>query len=291
MNRKSLIFTLVASALCITCAGAADRDKSDELTIQLSPEAAKAAKRKDQLALYRKAVAGETKAGEEWFALPAPTRTSLLSELAMSKESGAARNRALRDLTRLSPSEDPEGLALKALARAAVVEGDGSLRNLARKGLAARADERVPNWLVQVVEHSDGLTRANAVETLKAIGGPRVYEVIIDHWKETWGAGPRAHVFFGNMRSYVADYDISGDAYDPVIKTMFTGVCLDAKSLRLEGDIYVVTIREITADDPKLSADPAAWEQWLRKERANIAKAGEEKQKAAAADLAGMKNE
>jgi hypothetical protein len=262
-----------------------------EFTIQLSPDAARAAQRKEQLNLYRKAALGDAEAAKAWQELTAPVRTSLLAEFAVSKDAGPARKRAVRELAKLSPSDDPEGLAVKALARVAVAEADGGLRDLARKGLAARDDARVPAWLLEVVERNEGLVRANAVEALKAIGGPRVYEVIIEHWKETWGAGSRNHVFFGNMRSYIADYDISGDSYAPIIKNYFTGVVLDARSLRLEGDIYYVTIREVTADDVKLPDNPAAWEQWLRKERLGLAKAADEKKKAAAADLAAQKDE
>lgn len=296
MRHKLLCCSFLCAAATLAAvrvrASAAERDEAPAgLNIQLKPDAALKAQRKEQLGLYRHAVAGDAEALTAWNAIKPATRTSLLAELAASKEESAARTRCIRELTKLSPSDDPEGLALLALTRAAVAEGDGSLRALARKGLVARDDARVPGWLLQVVERSGELVRANAVEALRAIGTPRVYEVIIEHWKETWGAGPRAHAFFGNMRSYVADYDISGDSYDPVIKTFFTGVVLDAKPLRLEGDIYFITIREIAPEEVKLPDDPVAWEKWLQQERGRLAKRAEERKRAAAKALAALDNE
>ncbi|MCY3021899.1 MAG: hypothetical protein NTW87_23050 [Planctomycetota bacterium] len=273
-----------------------------ELTIRLRPEEARAAERRVQLDLYRKSVAGDASAAQAWQKLPAATRTAVLAELAATHASldnlpncptkdgvapGAARTQAIRELARLSPSDDPEGRGLKALARVATAEGDGSLRGLARKGLVARDDPRVPGWLLQAAEQDDGLERANAVEALKALGSPRVFEVIIEHWKEVWGAGPRTHMFVGTMRSYVADYDISGDSYQPVIRNFFTGVVLDAKVLKVEHDFFIVTIREIAPAGVALPNDPAAWQRWLNKERPNLAKAAESARRAAAASLAG----
>ncbi|MBI3828749.1 MAG: hypothetical protein HY291_04490 [Planctomycetes bacterium] len=39
----------------------------------------------------------------------------------------------------------------------------------------------------------------------------------------------RAHMFVARQRTYIADYDISGDAYDPVIRQFLTGAVLDVR--------------------------------------------------------------
>ncbi|MCX7804687.1 MAG: hypothetical protein N3A38_05795 [Planctomycetota bacterium] len=41
----------------------------------------------------------------------------------------------------------------------------------------------------------------------------------------------RAHMFVARQRSYVGDYEISGDAYDPVIRQFLEGVVLDVKPI------------------------------------------------------------
>jgi hypothetical protein len=285
MGARGLVLGVVAS-FCFWGAGAAEPDDNrGELEVRFKPDAALRALRKEQLDLYRKAVAGDAEASKAWEALKPAVRTSLLAELAISKEESPARTRCIRELAKLSPGDDPESLALLALVRVAAAEGDGSLRALARKGLAARDDARVPGWLVHVVERSDELVRANAIAALKEIGTPRVFEVIIEHWKETWGASPRDHCFFGNVRSYIANYEISGDTYTPVVRSFFTGVVLDAKVLRVEGDVFYITIREVAPEDVKLPNDPAAWMNWLQQERDKLTKLAELKKRAAAAAL------
>ena len=119
---------------------------------------------------------------------------------------------------------------------------------------------------------------------MRQIGGPRVFEIIVEHWIETWGAGSRNHVFFGQMRSYIADYDISGDTYDPVVRTFLTGVVLDAKSLRVEVDVYYYWIREVT-NERKLPNDPMAWKRWVKKNEALLTKQAEKNKAEAIASL------
>jgi hypothetical protein len=280
-SRSCIVCAVAGSWFCAALAS----DQSymgGDLEFHLKPDAALKAQRKEQLDLYRNAVAGDAEAAKAWQALKPALRTALLAELAATKEESAARTSAIRELARLSPSDDPEGLALLALVRVAAAEGDGTLRSVARMGLVARDDARVPAWLLHVVEHSDELVRANSVAALKAIGTPRVFEVIIEHWKEIWGASPRDHCFFGTMRSYISNYEISGSTYDPVVRNFFTGVVLDGKVLKVEGDLYFITIREVAPEEVKLPNDPAAWEKWLQQERGKLEKLAEARRREAA---------
>jgi hypothetical protein len=249
---------------------AADKPASDEFVIGLSPEAAKNSERTTKLDLYRRAVMGDLSAKEGIQALPAAQRTSLMAELAMTPDAKIPRADLIKKLGKMSRSDDPEGTGLVGLARVAVAEGDGSLRRMAQRALTARNDERTPKLLASALKHEDDLIRGNAREALRAFGGPRVFEIVIEHWKEVWGAGPRTHAFFGTQRSYVADYDISGDTYDPVIRTYFTGTVIDTKVLRVEADVYLVTIREIAGIAEGIGNAPPAWEKWLAENRSRL---------------------
>lgn len=266
--------------------------KDGDLRIGLSPAAVKRAEHFEQLKVYRHAVEGDSKSRTAWNELSAPERATLLSELALNKESTPARTQAVKDIAHLSNSDDPKALGLVALARVAVADGDGSLRDLARKGLAARGDERAPRILATALRAEDPLVRANAAAAMKAIGGPRVFEIIIEHWKETWGTSGRSNAFFGNVRSYVADYDISGDSYDPVVRSFLTGSVIDAKVLRVESDVYYATIREVTPfENINLGNNPGAWQNWVQQERARLAEDAAKKRAQAVAALDGIDEE
>ena len=285
---------LVAGLAClagVACAGEAGAETGvAAVRIGLSPNAARKAERAEKSALFRRAAGGDADARAAWAAVEAGLRVSILAETALRTQTGLGRRQALRELARLTPSEDSGAEGLQALACVAVAEGDGALRELARKALAARHDERTVPLLARALASDNDLFRANAVATLKAIGGPPVFEVIIEHWKEVWGPGPRTSVFFGTVRSYIADYDISGDAYDPVVRAFYTGVVLDTKILRVERDVWYVWIREL-APGVELPNDPASWEKWLKDETPRLAKDAEKLQSDAANHLAALKDE
>lgn len=251
--------------------------------IGLSAQAEKRAELDANAAVYKAQVDGSAEAKKSWDELPADDRTRALAAVAWSKEDAKYREKAIRALARISPSSDADGTGLKALASVAVAEGDGALRALARTALTAEDDKRAPHLLAKALEVNDPLVKNNAVEALKGIGGPRVFEVIVEHWKETWGEGPRGYVFIGTQRSYIGDYNVSGSSYDPVVKSFMTGAVLDAKVVRVEADVYYVWIREVTGER-KLANDPAAWQRWIKKNEAQLAKQAE-KNKADALEI------
>lgn len=283
--KRALPFLLVAltGALCSQALCAAN--ESDDFVIGLSAEAAKAAERNSKLDTYRRAILGDTSAKDSVQTMPASQRTSLLAELAMTPDTRMPRADLIKQLGKMSRSDDPDGTGLVGLARIAVAEGDGSLRRMAQRALTARNDERTPKLLASALKHPDDLVRGNAKDALRAFGGPRVFEIVIEHWKEIWGAGPRTHAFFGTQRSYVADYDISGDTYDPVIRTFFTGTVIDTKVLKVEADYYLVTIREIAGDPPGVGNAPPAWERWVAANKGKLANEAEKNRNRAIALL------
>jgi hypothetical protein len=266
-------------------------ENADDFRIAITADAAKKNEHSEKLELYSKCHAGDAASRKKWENLKRSDRTAILADVACEPGESPVRSQAIKELATQSPSEDPEGTALVALAQCAVKEKDGALRALARNGLAARQDERTAKLLVPALGHDNVLIRDNAAAALKAVGGPRVFEVIIEHWKEFWGPGNRGYVFIGQQRSYVSDYDINGDSYDPVVRTFMTGVCLDVKSLKVEGDIWYKTIREIAPDDVKLPENPAAWQKWVDKDRMKLAVDADKKRDVARAALAGIEDE
>lgn len=300
--QRTLAVLLANSVLCVSAFGmgvsvnsgapapVATKD-ADEIDIAYSKDAAKKNERDARIELYRKSLDGNETAKQAWSALRSTVRTETLADLAQTSEETPARTHAIRELSQLSPSEDSDGKVLAALAHVAVAEKDGKIRALARNGLCARQDERTAKLLVPALGADNVLVRDNAAAALKAVGGPRVFEVIIEHWKEFWGPGNRGYVFIGQQRSYVADYDINGDSYDPVVRTFMTGVCLDVKSLKVEGDIWYKTIREIAPEDVKLPENPAAWQKWVDKDRDKLAADAKKKSEAARLMLADAHDE
>lgn len=59
----------------------------------------------------------------------------------------------------------------------------------------------------------------------------------------------RAHMFVATQRSYIADYEISGDAYDPVIRQFLQGVVFDVKPIVSADRRYItLELRPTTAE-------------------------------------------
>ncbi len=64
----------------------------------------------------------------------------------------------------------------------------------------------------------------------------------------------RAHLVVARQRAYIADYDISGGVYDPVIQTILTGAVLDVKPTVSHDRRYItLELRPGTADRLDLS--------------------------------------
>jgi hypothetical protein len=286
MMKHPAIAALWISAGLILPLGARAADtairETDELRIGFSPDGAKLAAREAKLELYRKVVAGDSSALKEWAELKGVQRAGILTELAITDEQTPARKQAIRELVNLPGSDDPENRATMALARVACAEKAPEMRGLATTALTARHDEAAPALLEAVAHHEKEEIRNNAAAAMRAFGGPRVFEVIIQHWRESCGPGPRNHIFQGEQRSYIGDYDVSGAVYKPVVRSFLTGVVLDTKIQHIEGDSYYYEIREVAPDDPNLPKnDVAAWQKWL--EKARPALAADEKLKKAAA--------
>ena len=259
---------------------------NDEMTIAYSVEEKENAKRDRHVEFYKKVQAGDSEARQQWDALKGMQRTTILIEASIKDEISREREHALHELAAIKRSDDPEDRAAWALARVACAEKNAALRELAQTALTARRDECTPMLLTAALSHSDEEIRNNAIGAMKAMGGPRVFEVIIQHWHDSCGPGPHNHIFQGTQRSYVGDYDVAGAVYDPVIKSFLTGVSLDLKVEHIEGDIYYYAIREVAGPDVKLPNDIGAWQTWVHNHAPNLAQDAEKKTAAAITALA-----
>ena len=283
---------LMTSALTAAEAPAANSvpsasSESDEMTIAVSTEEKEAAKRDRHVEFYKKVLSGDGEARGKWDDLKGEQRTTILCEVAVKDETSAERDHALRDLANVKRSDDPENHAAWALARVACADKTAATRELAQKALAVRRDDCVPGLLSAALNHPDGDVRENAIGAMKAIGGPRIFELLIQHWHESCGPGPHNHIFIGNQKSYISTYDVAGAVYDPVIKSFLTGVALDLKVQHIEGDVYYYAIREVTGNDVKIGNDADAWQVWLNNNRARLAQDAEKKHADAVAELKG----
>lgn len=83
----------------------------------------------------------------------------------------------------------------------------------------------------------------------------------------TGKAGPRNHVLFARQRAYIADYNVSGAVFAPVVRSFLVGVVLDVEQLRVE--VYHLIhagLHRLVATDP--GPDPRKWRELLDKWKA-----------------------
>lgn len=234
----------------------------EECSIGLAPQEARAR----STDLFRLAATGDVRAREEWSNLKPPHKALALQRV-LAHGPAPLRQSALKEVKSLSAEDDPDGKMLPALVQAALRDEEHEIRTSAMQEVLQRGDPRTPRLLARRLASGEPEERKRTVAALKAIGGPKVYEALVEHWRETWGPGPRAHMLVAKQRSYIADYDISGDAYDPVIRQFLEGVVLDVKPLLAFADIYILkALREVSGQD--FGNDRKAWEKWLEEEKA-----------------------
>lgn len=244
---------------------------ADELQIDLTDAGQKRiddADTRKALELLRKDLDGDKAAHEAWAALDERLRMRALAQAAEGGQE-KLRRRAAEELkaAELTGLEGADRAAVrKALARVTIAENDDAIR---ADALAAWKKLVAAGEPAAVREMAEGLERPNAIEqrrafgALRAVGGPGVLQVLIRKITKRWGRIGRAHILIAEQRSYIADYDVSGATFDPVIRSFLTGVVLDSEILAVEMSHYVVEqIRAMGARDAQL-ADPAAWQKFL----------------------------
>jgi hypothetical protein len=221
--------------------------------------------------VFRKTVEGDEAAAAKWQKLPAEARVATLARAAENAHR-PLRKRALEELAALSEGdlESPESKKLQrqALAKASVHECVDDMRDNAMKawlGAAKRDGRKAVEEMGNALDLDNPMEQGRALKNLQAVGGNDVVEVLITKIEMRWGKFPRSHMVVATQRSYIADYDVSGSAYDPVVRSMLTGVVLDVQILEVMITKYIIEeLRRLGADDAALHG-PQQWKAFLKK--------------------------
>ncbi len=249
---------------------------SSPLDIALSDSGKKSAQTKERnldLDQFRKMAHGNEDGLRAWSGLSAGRRVQVLV-LALEGGSEVLRRKAVTELRVAMTAELGEeayGVAIRALAQAAVRERLDEVREQAYRAWQGIARGEGPQAKQAIGEMGKGLDLGNPIEkkrvfdALKEIGGKDVLEVMITKITTTWGQGPRGHIMIAHQRSYIADYDVSGAVFDPVIRSFLVGVVLDNQAMQIKMIRYVIDeLRRLGAREAE-QADPRLWQAFIEK--------------------------
>jgi hypothetical protein len=279
---KSIFFV----ASCLACIAL---HASDELTIAASRKPTQPAPKASEEITIGQTTARQ-KRDEEWSALAAADAFRLsqagdhaaktkwserkLAGLARVLVSGRKelRHEAIKALAGMSEGSleaDARLTLSRALGYAAVKEDDKAMRGAARASWASLACENdtVVNEMLPALDFKNVMEAGRAFEALKDAGGLGVAEALITKITERWGKFARGHILIGTQRSYIADYDVSGAVYDPVIKSYLTGVVLDTQILEVIIETYIVEQLRALGADPDVIKAPKLWTEFIKKKR------------------------
>ena len=257
--------------------GAASREaRGEDLTISLSSKEKTQRETREAGAagdLLRRSTTGDESAQRTWQALPERTRTWALAR-ALESGQEALRRRALEELSREEHGTREAALAQTArlaLAKAAVQESNAALRAQAQQAWLVHAKSggrEAAEEMAQGLDVENPLVQKRAFEALKAAGGNGVLEVLITKITRRWGKFARGHILIAQQRSYVADYDVSGAVYDPVVRSFLTGVVLDTQILEVQVTQYIVEELRRLGANHEVIRQPKEWENFVQKKRA-----------------------
>ena len=218
-------------------------------------------------------------ARQEFAALPAAERATFLSRCLRKSRIGAARRLAVQELTVLArdATAAPRGVGKPmgkremafALARAAIVDPYRSVRKESLTALKTIAHPDTATFFIPALRSRSSTRRQHAADALAVFPDRRAAAPLVDAMRYTWSAFGRSYFFQGTQRAYVADYElVSGgtgfsivEVADPVVRTMTTGVVLDAHVERVEVRRYRNALRKITGQD--FGTDFKRWKKWL----------------------------
>jgi hypothetical protein len=172
--------------------------------------------------------------------------------------------------------------ALAELIRASLVDENRDVRSAARESALASRHEDLANPYIKAVETGDPRMRERAYPMLEALRDPRAVPALIDVLKPRpasvadaagGSAGfnpPHNHIFIGEQRAYVRDFDVEiaqgAVIAKPIVGTLQSGAALDVAV----GGVVVVSytermevvsvLRRLSGQN--LGSDPVAWEAW-----------------------------
>ncbi|MSR45940.1 MAG: hypothetical protein EXS13_02545 [Planctomycetes bacterium] len=135
-------------------------------------------------------------------------------------------------------SRRPEERVLGKLVRASLLDSDANVRETARAGALASHHPQLVVAYLKALETDSAALRERAYPALAEIRDPRAVDGLIAMLEPRRAAGgsggaslPRAHIFFGEQRAFVQDFDVEiaqgAVIAKPVIGVLQSGVALD----------------------------------------------------------------
>ncbi|MBL8841578.1 MAG: hypothetical protein JNL90_08635 [Planctomycetes bacterium] len=179
----------------------------------------------------------------------------------------------------------PAERALGKLVRASLLDSDREVRDAARTAaLASRHPQLVVAYLQALATDSSTL-RQRAYPALAELRDPRAVDGLIAMLEPRaapaggGGSSPaRAHVFFGEQRAFVQDFEVEiaqgAVIAKPVIGVLQSGVALDVAVAgvfvirREERAVVVDALRRLTGAE--LGHEAAAWRSWWRAQKGEL---------------------
>ena len=221
--------------------------------------------------LFRLSQGGDPGAKTRWVSLPVERKVVALARVLVSSRK-ELRHEAIRILADMKDTSLEAATSLnlsRALGYAAVKEDDQAMRGTARTAWArlARENDSAVDEMVPALDFKNVMEAGRAFEALKDAGGAGVVEALVTKTTERWGKFARSHILIGTQRSYIADYDVSGAVYDPVIKSYLTGVVLDTQILEVVIETYIVEQLRALGAGADVIRTPKLWKEFVQKKR------------------------
>jgi HEAT repeat protein len=168
--------------------------------------------------------------------------------------------------------------ALASLIKASLLDGSAAVRERARASARRSGHPDLASPYLRAIETDDSRIRERAYPALAELRDPRAVPALIHRLEPRLapqgGSGrpalARSHVFFGEQRAFVQDFEVEiaqgAVIAKPVIGVLQTGVLLDAAVAGVEVISYVeraavvATLEKLTGQ--RLGSDPLAWAAW-----------------------------
>jgi len=167
---------------------------------------------------------------------------------------------------------------LAQLIRSSLLDEHSDVRAAARDGAAASHHPDLVSPYLKALATGDERMRERAYPMLEALRDPRAVPALIDVMKprpapaggSTGFNPPHQHIFIGEQRAYVRDFDVEiaqgAVIAKPIIGILQSGSVLDVKVAGVVQITYVERVevvdllRRLTGQ--RLGTDPLAWEAW-----------------------------
>jgi hypothetical protein len=169
--------------------------------------------------------------------------------------------------------------AVPPLASRVLYESGPAVRRAMAEALGALPDPggRGEAVLRRRLMAGDRATRIRTAEVMGATRKRAFVEVLVTTYKKITGRSNRAHIFVGTQGRYIDDFDVEvtaqAFALDPHIGTVQYGAVLETMVIKIEEEWREIERRVIhdalvSVTGVDLGTHPAAWERWVRAERA-----------------------